>query len=217
MCELLLPNKRCFQLMVHLNGYHVLLKLLEHLWAKNAENEVKIADYSEINLKNQENIEEIREYISNQSDRVVTFKNKDNPLHVDYIFNIIYSRLKEICVDENGCCFIQRTLDLLSTEKFGKCIISKILVNTKEFSQHPYANYVIQYLILNGANIYKYYIFDSIKNDLFSLSLSKHSSRIIDRLITNFPNASREIISILTSQEDNLKNLLINKHGNYGK
>jgi hypothetical protein len=214
MCELLLPDKKCYLLMIHLNGYHVLLNLLEHLWLKNKEYDYFI--HSNFNFDNQSN-EEINNYISNQATKEVILLNKENPLHVDYIFNIIFSRLKDICVDENGCCFIQRTLDLLSNEKIGKMIIYKLLANTKEFSQHPYANYVIQYLILNGISIYKFYIFESIKNNLLAFSLSKHSSRIIDRLISNFPDVVNEIVSILTTQEDNLKTLIFNKHGNFGK
>lgn len=125
--------------------------------------------------------------------------------------------MDSICENEHGCCFIQRTLDKFANEPFGKILISRILINVFNFIKHIYANYVIHYIILLDDPVYNTYILNQVKDDILELAIKKHSSKVIETLLQKNPELRKEIINELSNEENKIRNMILNKYGNFGK
>lgn len=234
MCKALLSNNKCLSLINHLNGYHVLLKLFEHICQKTnyiskeginikSESKNQLILIEKKSLLNSENPDvsvlfaEAKKLVSTENEKVCSFPRNNDLFHPDFIFSIINDNIYDICVNENGCCFIQRTLDFLLYTDFGKLVICKILAKVPEYTNHIFANYIIQYIIMIQNNIYNCFILNSLKPDLLAFSTGKYSSKVIERLVTCYKLEQIVLIKSLTTREEHLRTLILSKYGNYGK
>jgi len=225
MCSILLTNeKKIFKLCTHLNGYHVLLKLQDHLLSyinlksqqPNISNSIEttnklyISDEKilDLDLMNDKSIEKI---IFN-----IVPKTND-PLNIDYIIGVVGERFEEICYNENGCCYIQRTLDSCINLPFGKMIIHQLLLNINDFIEHTYSNFIFQYIIEKQIYKYNHYIYQKIQFNLVHLSNGKYSSKVIEKLIEKHISKDEKLLKHFLFGKDVIKSLVLNRYGNYGK
>ena len=209
--------------MNHLNGYHVLLKLQIHLSNKKPIIEKSIDN--QFSLTNKKLIRDIldkkvtAEFIS----KIFNSKNFEkckNSLKINKIINVIEDNFNEICLDEHGCCYIQRTIDSFSNQILGAMIINKTLLNLDCFLNSNFSNYILQNIINLGNKDYNDFIFLYVKPNFLQLSLQEHSSKVIDSLVLYYLTYEEKGISFLSEfvlMEDVIEELIFNKYGFIGK
>lgn len=255
LCVECLPNGKAIRLINHVNGYHVLLKLLDkqcskfnlpgHIQLSTVENQVSnekiekayktdsnkqkfeiknsnIKNNLKNNYKDKSSLkglsyEETAEIVNSEFNKKITLRHKENLMHPDYIFDLVLKNLELICYDEHGCCFIQRCLDFLANTEFGKHLIFRLLSFVEEFTQDQFANYIIQYIIKMKIDLYNDYILYVLMPNLYYFAVQKHASKVVVNLINNHTSKIEDLSKALLASNENIKALLFNNYGNYGK
>eukprot|EP00340_Litonotus_pictus_P008233 CAMPEP_0170516696 /NCGR_PEP_ID=MMETSP0209-20121228/2848_1 /TAXON_ID=665100 ORGANISM="Litonotus pictus, Strain P1" /NCGR_SAMPLE_ID=MMETSP0209 /ASSEMBLY_ACC=CAM_ASM_000301 /LENGTH=667 /DNA_ID=CAMNT_0010801679 /DNA_START=883 /DNA_END=2883 /DNA_ORIENTATION=+ len=222
LCIILLP-KKALDMINHLNGYHVILKLFSFLLQRSKDQAESLNTKISFDLSSATN-KDSQSLFKELSSKIPSYaklldRHKKDPLHIDCLFNLIFVNLNNICMDENGCCFIQRILDITYEEAFGKVLILKILENFSDLSKHTYGNYIIQKIVMdtNAKHSYNNFIYSSLSKDFIAFGTNKSSSKIIERLIQHYSNTHQqeEIISEILSMENIVRSLILSKYGNF--
>ena len=127
-----------------------------------------------------------------------------------------------------------KIIDKLIMERLGAAVFVKLIkhnenkeillkiihyINNNEpliFMQHPYSNYVIQSLIINSISFpFCDIIIKTIITNYLSLSLQKHSAKVVENCIIHCDNNIIKKIFELIIEEGKLESLLNNYYGNY--
>jgi len=136
--------------------------------------------------------------------------------HKKFIDSNIKVKFVEICKDKYGCSFIQFYFSIIPQKSKIKFLFM-IRLYSKIFITHPYANYIIQYIIDRNDSLKENDFFlELIKNDFINLCNNKSSSNIIEKLLENYDNCEN-LIETVIKDESNIVNVLLNPFGNYGK
>lgn len=127
----------------------------------------------------------------------------------------VKDNLKEICYDKFGCCFMQKYISILRPKHQNE-IIKLVISLTKEFIDHVYANYVIQYLISLNVPKYNQFFMKVIGEKLVYYSKNKSTSNVIEKLLELHDNCN-ELVEKLLETPNGVKDLVLDCYGNYGK
>lgn len=224
-CKILFStNKKIFKLINHLNGYHVVLKLQLHLFEMQNE-KFNTKENSKYNILNKNLLQTILDEkkdgnkVKNNIDYEIS-DNSSNPLNLYKIIKVVNDNFDDICYDENGCCYIQRTLESFIDTNFGNMISNRLLLNIHNYIIYNYSNYTIQNMIRMNFLLWNEYIFSEIKSDFLKYSLEEHSSKIVNSLIKYFLKPSEKGIDFLIEfvlEDGSIEELIFNKYGFIGK
>ncbi len=88
--------------------------------------------------------------------------------------------------------------------------------STRDFIDHVYANYVIQYLISLNVPNYNEFFMSIIGEKLVYYSKNKSTSNVIEKLLELHDNCN-ELIEKLLKIPSGVKELVLDCYGNYGK
>lgn len=130
----------------------------------------------------------------------------------------LYLRLSENCVaastNRHGCCVVQRCLDYVR-DPIRKTMLDQITNSCFTLIQHPYGNYVLQYVLDSAEFNSVIKIIATAKTQLIALSRQKFSSNVIEKCIrrSDADTANKLISQIMTHQ--NLVLLATDPYGNY--
>lgn len=111
------------------------------------------------------------------------------------IFNYICNNFKELAQDQNGLCVMKKIIEYAKTDtKKQKRVVDNIIVDSLEYVQHEFGNFVVQEII----NLYDFGmcepIYDQMAGHFQRLSLNKFSSKLIETCIDRAPLELQEKI-----------------------
>ena len=110
----------------------------------------------------------------------IIFCSKEEKL--DYIFYPIISNIFEVSKDTQGLCVVKKIIARFEANKNRKFISNKIWENLIKIVQSQFGQYIIQQVFESWEEEYWLQIFEEIGKELNVLSLSKHSSCIIEKM-----------------------------------
>lgn len=111
------------------------------------------------------------------------------PEHIrDKIFNYICNNFKELAQDQNGLCVMKKIIEYAKKDAAKqKRIVENIIVDSLEYVQHEFGNFVVQEII----NLYSFEmckgIYKQMEGHFQRLSLNKFSSKLIETCIDRAP------------------------------
>ncbi len=160
-------------------------------------------------------VEEILKVEEEFKSGISTFKFSNSTIRFSKVHKYVKENLIEICYDKYGCCFIQKYISILK-HKNQQEFIGQVINYTREFIDHVYANYVIQYLISLKNSDYNEFFIRITKEKLVYYSKNKSTSNVIEKLLELHDNCNELIENLLTTP-DGIKELVVDCYGNYGK
>lgn len=104
---------------------------------------------------------------------------------LDLIIEEVNASIKDLAIHPYGCRVVQRLIEHSvdpHKEKVLDCIVEEGLFST--LINHEYGNYVVQRVLAYGRESDKDAIFDTITSNILKLSKMKHSSNVVEMMLT---------------------------------
>lgn len=96
-----------------------------------------------------------------------------------FIYNCIYINMINISFDKNGCCILQKCIEhSLDKSRFMIVVLNNLVI----YMTDQYANYVLQYLVSLGDQIFINNIVRLIIQNLIIFSKHKFSSNVLEKV-----------------------------------
>lgn len=131
------------------------------------------------------------------------------------LIEITLLKLDSLSSDKFGCCIIQKLLEKTRFENLN--LMSRILDYTCQFIIDAFAYYVILYIIKQGNQDFNMIIVDKILPRIFYYSKVKYASNVIEKLLeVSNPPITNIMLSKMLENPNEVKNLLFDLNGNYG-
>ncbi len=98
-----------------------------------------------------------------------------------FIYNCIFINMLKISCDKNGCCILQKCIEHTNDKsKFMIIVINNLVL----YMTDQYANYVLQYLVCLGDQIFINNIIRLTIQNLLIFSKHKYSSNVLEKVIS---------------------------------
>jgi hypothetical protein len=111
-----------------------------------------------------------------------------------FIYECIYSNMIIISLDKNGCCILQKCIESSRDKsKFMMIVLKNILL----YMTDQYANYVLQYLVGLGDQVFINTIIRFIIHNLIIFSKHKYSSNVLEKVNLNNFRFSKIAMTII--------------------
>ncbi|KAI3805025.1 hypothetical protein L1987_27021 [Smallanthus sonchifolius] len=137
--------------------------------------------------------------------------------HVDEvqpILNVVADNCLDIATDKSGCCVLQ--LCVLHADEVSKeRLITEIIENALDLSEHPYGNYVVQHILGMQIPEVTGHIMKKLAGNFVNLAMNKYASNVVEKCLKDATDDQstpiiREIIS-----SPNFLGLIQHPFGNY--
>ena len=143
-----------------------------------------------------------------------------NPEYTKFIYNYTLDNFMEIAATKHGVCVIQKCVSEGTQEQRTK-IYDLILKNFDILIKDQFANYLIQYILINTKTKEKFNeiipLINKIEVNLLDYCKSKFSANVIEKCFENNDNYIREHILqyLLKYYKDNIIDILLDQYGIY--
>jgi len=104
---------------------------------------------------------------------------------IKFAYDLINENLMEISLHKNGCCAIQKCLEI-ATGIVKRSLISNIIENCLSLIIDPYGNYVVQHVIYLRDHEDNKQMIKSFLNDITFFSKQKFSSNVVEKVTSLF-------------------------------
>lgn len=104
---------------------------------------------------------------------------------LDIIITEVNASMKDMAIHPYGCRVVQRLIEHSvdpHKDRVLDCIVDEGLFGT--LINHEYGNYVVQRVLAYGRESDKVAIFDTITSNILKLSKMKHSSNVVEMMLT---------------------------------
>ncbi|WCJ17862.1 pumilio 12 [Euphorbia peplus] len=120
----------------------------------------------------------------------------------------------EIAMDKSGCCVLQKSLTRAEGELKDR-LLSEVAANALILSEHPYGNYVVQFILELKISRAEATIVERLMRNFVTLSMNKYGSNVVEKCMKycNENNATN-ILQELTQSRDIL-DVIQDPFGNY--
>ncbi|KAF3546556.1 hypothetical protein DY000_02001247 [Brassica cretica] len=99
-----------------------------------------------------------------------------------FLFEVVITHCAELATDQHGCCVLQKCIGYSKGEQKYN-LVAEIASNALLLSQHPFGNYVLQYVlelqlkwVING-------ILEQLEGNYTELSMQKCSSNVVEKCL----------------------------------
>ena len=143
-----------------------------------------------------------------------------NPEYTKFIYDYTYNNFMEIAETKHGVCVIQKCVSE-GDQNQRKILYDLILKNFETLIKDQFANYLIQYILINTKTQEKLLetmpLLKKIEENLLNYCKSKFSANVIEKCFENNENYIREHILeyLLTHYKDNIIEILLDQYGIY--
>ena len=127
---------------------------------------------------------------------------------------ILLNNLKILITDCNGICVIKKFINSNKSEVIKKKILEELTFNGLEYIQSPFGNYAVQHILQEWGFDTCYELVDIILKNVYSLSMQKFSSNVIEKFLELADTKNRNIIIRELYNPGKILGLLKNKYGN---
>ncbi|XP_071933530.1 pumilio homolog 12-like [Coffea arabica] len=131
-----------------------------------------------------------------------------------YILDVVADNCLDIATDKSGCCVLQQCVEHARGEPRDR-LIAEITANALVLSEHPYGNYVVQFIIGLQIPYITSDILSQLAGNYVSLSMNKYGSNVVEKCMkeSSEEQAMQIIKEIIGSQ--NFLTVLQDPFGNY--
>ena len=130
------------------------------------------------------------------------------------INSLIIENSVELCKHRHGCCVIQKYLETKDPYMLPD-LVYKLLNGFSSLITDQFGNYVIKTILVMGNPEYSNKIGEEIFNNIIFYSKHKYSSNIVEKCFDFCQGVYLTKLSGKIQQEQNLKELILDEHGNY--
>ncbi len=130
------------------------------------------------------------------------------------INKIIIENSIELCTYRHGCCVIQKYLETRDVYMLPE-LVYKLLDGFSSLITDQFGNYVIKTILLIGNPEFSNKIGENIYNNILYYSKHKYSSNVVEKCFEYCQGMSLNKLIFSVQQEQNLKELILDEHGNY--
>lgn len=122
----------------------------------------------------------------------------------------------EIALDKSGCCVLQQCVEHAVGEPRER-LIAEITSNALLLSEHPYGNYVVQYIVGLRLGAATDNIMAQLSGSFVSLSMSKYGSNVVEKFLKDQPEDDQVefIVRELLHSHTCFLRVLQDPYGNY--
>ncbi|XP_018475058.1 pumilio homolog 12 [Raphanus sativus] len=131
-----------------------------------------------------------------------------------FLFEVVISNCVDLATDQHGCCVLQKCLGYSKGEQKYR-LVFEIASNALLLSQHPFGNYVIQYILdlqlqwaING-------ILEMLEGNYTELSMQKCSSNVVEKCLRLSDDKHRARIIRELINFGRLDQVMLDPYGNY--
>ncbi|KAF8099873.1 hypothetical protein N665_0236s0034 [Sinapis alba] len=131
-----------------------------------------------------------------------------------FLFEVVITHCVELATDQHGCCVLQKCLGYSKGEQKYH-LVSEIASNALLLSQHPFGNYVLQYVLelqlqwaING-------ILEQLQGNYTELSMQKCSSNVVEKCLRLADDKHRARIIRELINYGRLNQVMLDPYGNY--
>ena len=148
---------------------------------------------------------------------IVSIHNKE---YTKFIYDYVLENFMEIAETKHGVCVIQKCVSEGDAYQKGK-LYDLILLNFDELIKNEFANYLIQYILINIKNKDMFNevisIINRIEDNLIDICKNKFSANIIEKCLENGDNFINKYLleCLLNKYRDHIIELLLDKFGIY--
>ncbi|KAL8195246.1 hypothetical protein R6Q57_025649 [Mikania cordata] len=153
---------------------------------------------------------------------------------VQPILNVVADNCLDIATDKSGCCVLQLCV-LHADEASKERLMTEIIENALDLSEHPYGNYVVQHILGMQIPYITASITKKLAGNFVNLTMNKYASNVVEKCLKDASDEQsmpiiREIInspnflgliqhpfgnyvaqSVLQTAKGSLKEMMINK------
>ncbi|KAK9077203.1 hypothetical protein SSX86_005539 [Deinandra increscens subsp. villosa] len=137
--------------------------------------------------------------------------------HVDEvqpILNVVADNCLDIATDKSGCCVLQLCV-LHADEASKERLMTEIIANALELSEHPYGNYVVQHILGMHIPDVTAHILKNLAGNFVNLAMNKYASNVVEKCIKDAADdQSTQIIREIINSP-NFLGLIQHPFGNY--
>lgn len=121
----------------------------------------------------------------------------------------------EIALDKSGCCVLQQCVEHAVGEPRER-LIAEITSNALLLSEHPYGNYVVQYILGLKLGAATTAIMAQLSGSFVPLSMSKYGSNVVEKFLKDQPEDEQvDLIVMELIHSHNFLRVLQDPYGNY--
>ncbi|KAJ0261568.1 Pumilio 12 [Hirschfeldia incana] len=131
-----------------------------------------------------------------------------------FLFEVVIAHCVDLATDQHGCCVLQKCIGYSKGEQ-KYLLISEIASNALLLSQHPFGNYVIQYVLelqlqwaING-------ILEQLQGNYTELSMQKCSSNVVEKCLRLADDKHRARIIRELVNYGRVNHVMLDPYGNY--
>ncbi len=135
--------------------------------------------------------------------------------YIKIAYDLINENLIEISLHKNGCCAIQKCLEI-ATGIVKRSLINNIIENCLSLIIDPYGNYVVQHVIyLRDYEVNKQ-IIKSLLKDIIFFSKQKFSSNVVEKVTSLIIHLTSILVfRLLRRRIKGDANKYLDEQGNY--
>ena len=133
----------------------------------------------------QKSVTKLNEYLHEAQGREGSATQSSLLNSLDIIIDEVTASLKDLSIHPYGCRVVQRLIEYCTESQKAKvleCIANEGLFQT--LINHEYGNYVVQRVLAYGRPEDKDSVFDTISGRIMELSKQKHSSNVVEMILT---------------------------------
>ncbi|CAA0806786.1 Pumilio homolog 12 [Striga hermonthica] len=131
-----------------------------------------------------------------------------------HILNVVADNCLDVATDKSGCCVLQQCLTHSSGEPRDR-LMAQITSNALILAEHPYGNYVVQYILGFKMLHVTADIMASLSGNYVSLSMNKYGSNVVEQCLKQSEgDQALPIIEELIRSPHFLR-VLLDPYGNY--
>ena len=133
----------------------------------------------------QKSVTKLNEYLHEAQGREGSATQASLLNSLDVIIDEVTASMKDLSVHPYGCRVVQRLIEYCTESQKATvldCIAEEGLFQT--LITHEYGNYVVQRVLAYGRPADKDVVFDTISSRIMELSKQKHSSNVVEMMLT---------------------------------
>ncbi|KAL2512133.1 Pumilio12 [Abeliophyllum distichum] len=138
------------------------------------------------------------------------FSTQDNK----HILNVVADNCLGIATDKSGCCVLQQCVAHANGKPWER-LVGEITANALVLSEHPYGNYVVQYILGLKIPQVTAKILEQLAGAYASLSMNKYGSNVVEKCLKESEeHLALEIVNEII-RSPNFLMVLQDPYGNY--
>ncbi|XP_047175178.1 pumilio homolog 11-like [Vigna umbellata] len=134
--------------------------------------------------------------------------------HKNAILDVVAQNCRDIAVNKNGCCNIQKIIHHDDVPAFY-ALIENLISNAEDLAKDQYGNYVLQFLVKKKMLEVNAMLVSELRYKFVGLSIDKYASNVVEDLLHYSRTESAALIVEEIMESPNFLQVVQHQYGNY--